>query len=69
MSPSEILHAKIVSVIEEQKVTRYKISKDTGISPTSLTNFYEGTSDLTLPNFNTLCAYFGFELHPKGKVK
>ena len=55
--------------IEDHPVSRYRISKDTGIDATVLSKFVRGERGVSLDTFDVLCEYLGLELRPRGKGK
>ena len=51
------------------KVSRYRVSLDTGIAQAILSRFVNGKRGLSMENVDTLCRYLGLELRPTGKGK
>ena len=56
-------------IIKESVVSRYRVSKDTGIDQAILSRFVNGERGLNMQNIDTICRYFKLELRPKGKRK
>ena len=50
------------AAIEQSGVSRYQISKDTGILETSLSRFMRGETSLRLDKADVLAAYLGLAL-------
>lgn len=52
-------------------ITRYRISKETGIDESALAKFYNGHRGLSMEAFDALGAYLGLtiQLEPKSKDK
>ena len=57
------------TAIEESSLTRYEISKATGILQTSLSRFVRGETSLRLDKADVLAEYLGLELVRKRKAK
>lgn len=57
------------AAIEESGVSRYEISKATGILQTSLSRFVRGETSLRLDKADVLAEYLGLELVTKRKAK
>jgi len=55
--------------IERAGVTRYVISKETGIEQSALSRFISGERGLSMEAIGKLCEYLGLELRPKAKRK
>jgi hypothetical protein len=55
--------------ITSADVNRRRISLDTGIQESALSRFVHGERGLDGASIDTLAAYFGLELKPKGKRK
>lgn len=49
--------------------TRYRISKETGITEAQLSRFVNGHADLALPTIDKLCECIGARLTVKDSVK
>lgn len=46
-------------LLKERGLTAYKVSKDTGVTQTALSNWKNGKSSLSSKNLNKLADYFG----------
>ena len=57
---------QITKAIEKSKISRYQISKDTGIDQSVLFRIVNGGS-CSLETADKLCHYLGLELKPKKK--
>lgn len=57
------------AAIKESGLTRYEISKATGILQTSLSRFVRGETSLRLDKADVLAEYLGLELVRKRKAK
>ena len=53
---------QLARAIEESDVTRYRISKDTGINQSVLLRLVKGTGGCSLETLDVLCGYLGLEL-------
>jgi ribosome-binding protein aMBF1 (putative translation factor) len=56
------------TAIEQCGVSRYRISKDTGILETSLSRFMRGETTILLDKADVLADYLGLELTRKRKA-
>lgn len=54
--------------IESCGVTRYRIAKETGIGQSVLSRFMTGKTSLSLDAVDTLAAFMGLELVPRGEA-
>ncbi len=61
---SQLKHA-----LEETSVTRYKLSKLTGLAQSQLSYFLSGKRSLSLDAASKLASALGFELIQTGKVE
>lgn len=55
---------QLARAIEESDVTRYRISKDTGINQSVLLRIVKGTGGCNLETLDRLCQYLNLELRP-----
>lgn len=55
---------QLAEAIEDSGVTRYRISKDTGVNQSVLLRIVKGTGGCNLETLDTLSAYLGLELRP-----
>ena len=53
---------QLAKAIEDSGVTRYRISKDTGVNQSVLLRIVKGTGGCNLETLDTLCDYLGLEL-------
>ncbi len=53
---------QLARAIEGSGVTRYRISKDTGVNQSVLLRIVKGTGGCNLETLDTLCDYLGLEL-------
>lgn len=53
---------QLAKAIEKSDVTRYRISKDTGINQSVLVRIVKGTGGCSLETLDVLCDYLGLEL-------
>lgn len=53
---------QLARAIEESDVTRYRISKDTGINQSVLLRIVKGTGGCNLETLDRLCQYLNLEL-------
>ena len=53
---------QLAKAIESSDVTRYRISKDTGINQSVLVRIVKGTGGCSLETLDILCGYLGLEL-------
>jgi len=63
---------QLAKTIEESEVTRYRISKDTGVNQSVLVRIVKGTGGCSLETLDVLCDYLGLELacrEPKRKKR
>ena len=58
---------QLAKAIEYSDVTRYRISKDTGINQSVLLRIVKGTGGCNLETLDKLCEYLGLELRPVNK--
>jgi transcriptional regulator with XRE-family HTH domain len=63
------LSQTLLKAIERAGVTRYRISRDTGIEESALSRFVSGKRGLGLDSADALARYFNLELRPKVKKK
>jgi transcriptional regulator with XRE-family HTH domain len=56
------LSDRVRQIILDSGVTRYRISKDTGIDAATLCRFMAGTAGLSLTALDTLAEYFDLEI-------
>lgn len=70
MNMSELLNA-IRAAIEDSGVTRYRISKDTGIAESQLSRLMNDDGGLSIESFELLADYLELEVivRPKRKRK
>ena len=59
----------IRKAIKASRKTRYRISKDTGISESQLCGLMAGTKGLSIEAMERLADYLGFEIVIKPKIK
>ena len=57
------------TAIDQSRVTRYRIAKDTGIREASLCRFMQGGTSIRLDKADVLAEYLGLELVKKRKAK
>ncbi len=55
---------QLAEAIEDSGVTRYRISKDTGVNQSVLLRIVKGTGGCNLETLDTLSEYLGLELRP-----
>ena len=63
MKPPGLLTDQLRQAIDESGLTRYRISKETGISEPSLSKFYLGQRGLSNENLNALGACLQITIH------
>lgn len=68
----QLFSEQLRKAITECGVTRYRISKETGISEALLSRFVHNDVGLSLTTIDTLCEYLGAQLsveanNPKGR--
>lgn len=56
-------------LIDECGLTRYAISKETGIPQATLSRFQAGKAGLSMPNLNTLAELLGWQVTAARKPK
>lgn len=55
---------QLAKAIEDSDVTRYRISKDTGINQSVLLRIVKGIGGCNMETLDRLCEYLGLELKP-----
>lgn len=50
-------------------ISRYEISRQTGVAQSVLARFLSGETSLSLSNIEKLAAYFELELKPKKRIR
>ena len=56
-----VMFGRLVQTAREQRdISRYKLSKDLGLSDTSVRNIEEGKKFLSLDKIVIICRYFGW---------
>ena len=68
MRVSETLRAALKAA-ETSGVTRYRISKETGVDHTNLTRFLRERRDVRVSTVDALADFLGLELAPKQAAK
>ena len=63
--PSNIIE-QLRTLLSDPPVTRYRISKDTGIEQAVLSRFVRSNCAMSMAAFSTLCDYLGLRLEPTG---
>ena len=56
------LAEQIKTVMEEKKITAYRVWKDTGIDQGSMSKFFAGERDFSIETLKILLDYLGYEL-------
>ena len=51
--------------IESSELTRYRISKDSGVAQSTLSEFVKGKRSLSLANIDRICELLDLELVPR----
>lgn len=72
MAKKQLFSDQLRKAVEECGVTRYRISKDLGISEPLLSRFVHSDIGLSLSNIDKICEYIGARLmvdSPKSKRK
>lgn len=62
-----VVHAAIMARIKAG-VTVYRLSKDSGINPTTMARFVSGENNLRADSLGRVCDMLGLELRPKEGV-
>jgi transcriptional regulator with XRE-family HTH domain len=57
---------QLIEAIEASDLSRYRISKETGIAQSTLSEFVNGNRWLSLQNIDLVCDLLGLELKKKG---
>jgi len=60
---SKLVSDQVRQAIDDSGVTRYRISKETGISETALSLFYNGQRGLSMKALNALGEYLQLTVH------
>jgi len=53
---------QVRQAIDNSRLTRYRIARDTGIDESTLAKFYHGTRGLSLDNLDLLWEYLGLRI-------
>ena len=56
---------QLIEAIESSELTRYRISQETGIAQSTLSEFVNGNRWLSLQNIDIVCDLLDLELKPK----
>lgn len=56
------MYEKFLKLLEEQKITSYRVAKDTGISPTVFSDWKRGKSKPKVDKLKILADYFGVSI-------
>jgi len=62
MAKYKLISERLRNAVENAKESRYRISKETGITEGQLSRFVHGESGLTLDTIDILAEYLGLEL-------
>ena len=62
MAKYKLISERLRNAVENVKESRYRISKETGITEGQLSRFVHGESGLTLDTIDILAEYLGLEL-------
>lgn len=57
---------QLIEAIESSDLSRYRISKETGIAQSTLSEFVNGNRWLSLKNVDLVCDLLNLELNKKG---
>ena len=56
---------QLIEAIESSELTRYRISQETGIAQSTLSEFVNGNRWLSLQNIDLVCELLDLELKPR----
>lgn len=56
---------QLIEAIESSELSRYRISQETGIAQSTLSEFVNGNRWLSLQNIDIVCELLDLELKPK----
>jgi transcriptional regulator with XRE-family HTH domain len=56
---------QLIEAIESSELTRYRISQETGIAQSTLSEFVNGNRWLSLQNIDLVCDLLDLELKPR----
>ncbi len=62
MRSSQTISSQLRNEILKARLTRYRISKDTGVAASMLSRFINAKNGLDLATVDRLCTYFALEL-------
>ena len=60
-----LISEQLIEAIESSEMTRYRISQETGIAQSTLSEFVNGNRWLSLQNIDLVCELLDLELKPK----
>lgn len=66
---SETFSDQLRRAVRESDVTRYQISKETGIDQATLCRFVAGTAGMSLDSIDRLMDALGLEIRPRKRAR
>ena len=65
MNRKKPISEQLIEAIESSELTRYRISQETGIAQSTLSEFVNGNRWLSLQNIDLVCELLDLELKPR----